>query len=134
MKEKIEILEKEKYGKAATELVKRLENANVEEEISEEPFVEIVSEIGKRKNWRHRTEIKNESTKVGKGTKNAVKSQCLKKRGEKKMMKSRRATDRKNGKGERNPGKGNAKEKKTRKSIKIAESRGVEKEAGILPA
>uniref|UniRef100_A0A915IU56 Uncharacterized protein n=1 Tax=Romanomermis culicivorax TaxID=13658 RepID=A0A915IU56_ROMCU len=45
MREKIEILEKEKYGKAAIELAKQLENANAEEETSEEPFVEIVSEI-----------------------------------------------------------------------------------------
>uniref|UniRef100_A0A915IUF1 Uncharacterized protein n=1 Tax=Romanomermis culicivorax TaxID=13658 RepID=A0A915IUF1_ROMCU len=47
MKEKIEMLEKEKYGKVAIELAKQLENVNAEEEgTSEEPFVEIVSEIG----------------------------------------------------------------------------------------
>uniref|UniRef100_A0A915HEQ8 Uncharacterized protein n=1 Tax=Romanomermis culicivorax TaxID=13658 RepID=A0A915HEQ8_ROMCU len=47
MKEKIEILEKEKYGKAAIELAKQLENINAEEEgTSEEPYVEVVSEIG----------------------------------------------------------------------------------------
>uniref|UniRef100_A0A915HJ30 Uncharacterized protein n=1 Tax=Romanomermis culicivorax TaxID=13658 RepID=A0A915HJ30_ROMCU len=47
MKEKIEILENEKYGKAAIELVKQLESINAEEEeTSDEPFIEIVSEIG----------------------------------------------------------------------------------------
>uniref|UniRef100_A0A915HU13 Uncharacterized protein n=1 Tax=Romanomermis culicivorax TaxID=13658 RepID=A0A915HU13_ROMCU len=47
MKEKIETLEKEKYGKVAIELAKQLENINAEEEeTSEEPFVEIVSQIG----------------------------------------------------------------------------------------
>uniref|UniRef100_A0A915K1I4 Uncharacterized protein n=1 Tax=Romanomermis culicivorax TaxID=13658 RepID=A0A915K1I4_ROMCU len=47
MKEKIETLEKEKYGKAAIELAKQLENVNAEEEgTSEEPYVEVVSEIG----------------------------------------------------------------------------------------
>uniref|UniRef100_A0A915J5W9 Uncharacterized protein n=1 Tax=Romanomermis culicivorax TaxID=13658 RepID=A0A915J5W9_ROMCU len=46
MKEKIEMLEKEKYGKVAIELAKQLENANAEEEeTSKEPFVEVVSEI-----------------------------------------------------------------------------------------
>uniref|UniRef100_A0A915JVH1 Uncharacterized protein n=1 Tax=Romanomermis culicivorax TaxID=13658 RepID=A0A915JVH1_ROMCU len=46
MKEKIEMLEKEKYGKVAIELAKQLENINAEEEgTSEEPFVEVVSEI-----------------------------------------------------------------------------------------
>uniref|UniRef100_A0A915HFH8 Uncharacterized protein n=1 Tax=Romanomermis culicivorax TaxID=13658 RepID=A0A915HFH8_ROMCU len=46
MKEKIEILEKEKYGKAANELAKQLENTNAEEEgTSEEPYVEVVSEV-----------------------------------------------------------------------------------------
>uniref|UniRef100_A0A915KU33 Uncharacterized protein n=1 Tax=Romanomermis culicivorax TaxID=13658 RepID=A0A915KU33_ROMCU len=46
-KEKIEILEKEKYGKAAIELTKQLENMKAEEEgTSEELFVEVVSEIG----------------------------------------------------------------------------------------
>uniref|UniRef100_A0A915JXZ0 Uncharacterized protein n=1 Tax=Romanomermis culicivorax TaxID=13658 RepID=A0A915JXZ0_ROMCU len=46
MKEKIERLEKEKYGKAAIELAKQLKNANTdEEETSKEPFVEVVSEI-----------------------------------------------------------------------------------------
>uniref|UniRef100_A0A915IVX1 Uncharacterized protein n=1 Tax=Romanomermis culicivorax TaxID=13658 RepID=A0A915IVX1_ROMCU len=50
MKEKIEILEEEKYGKAAIELAKQLENMNAEEEgTSEEPFVEVVSEIGSDK-------------------------------------------------------------------------------------
>uniref|UniRef100_A0A915HG54 Uncharacterized protein n=1 Tax=Romanomermis culicivorax TaxID=13658 RepID=A0A915HG54_ROMCU len=47
MREKIEILEKEKYGKAAIELAKQLENINAEEEeTSEEPFIEVVSKIG----------------------------------------------------------------------------------------
>uniref|UniRef100_A0A915IF19 Uncharacterized protein n=1 Tax=Romanomermis culicivorax TaxID=13658 RepID=A0A915IF19_ROMCU len=47
MKEKIEILEKEKYGKAAIELAKQLENINAEEEgTSKERYVEVVSEIG----------------------------------------------------------------------------------------
>uniref|UniRef100_A0A915IBF7 Uncharacterized protein n=1 Tax=Romanomermis culicivorax TaxID=13658 RepID=A0A915IBF7_ROMCU len=47
MKEKIEILEKEKYGKAAIKLAKQLESINAkEEETSNEPFLEIVSEIG----------------------------------------------------------------------------------------
>uniref|UniRef100_A0A915HM00 Uncharacterized protein n=1 Tax=Romanomermis culicivorax TaxID=13658 RepID=A0A915HM00_ROMCU len=47
MKEKIEILEKEKYGKAAIELAKQLENINSEEEAtSEEPFIEVMSETG----------------------------------------------------------------------------------------
>uniref|UniRef100_A0A915I723 Uncharacterized protein n=1 Tax=Romanomermis culicivorax TaxID=13658 RepID=A0A915I723_ROMCU len=46
MKEKIEMLEKEKYGKAAIKLAKQLENANPEEEeTSEKPIVEVVSEI-----------------------------------------------------------------------------------------
>uniref|UniRef100_A0A915KJU7 Uncharacterized protein n=1 Tax=Romanomermis culicivorax TaxID=13658 RepID=A0A915KJU7_ROMCU len=46
VKEKIETLEKEKYGKAAIELAKQLENVNAEEEeTSEEPYVEVVSEI-----------------------------------------------------------------------------------------
>uniref|UniRef100_A0A915L0C9 Uncharacterized protein n=1 Tax=Romanomermis culicivorax TaxID=13658 RepID=A0A915L0C9_ROMCU len=46
MKEKIEMLEKEKYGKAAIKLAKQLENANAEEEeTSEKPIVEVVSEI-----------------------------------------------------------------------------------------
>uniref|UniRef100_A0A915I1Z4 Uncharacterized protein n=1 Tax=Romanomermis culicivorax TaxID=13658 RepID=A0A915I1Z4_ROMCU len=47
MEEKIEMLEKEKYGKVAIELAKQLENANAEEEeTSEESFVEVISEIG----------------------------------------------------------------------------------------
>uniref|UniRef100_A0A915KA46 Uncharacterized protein n=1 Tax=Romanomermis culicivorax TaxID=13658 RepID=A0A915KA46_ROMCU len=46
-KEKIEILEKEKYGKVVIELAKQLESINAEEEgTSEELFVEVVSEIG----------------------------------------------------------------------------------------
>uniref|UniRef100_A0A915IZI7 Uncharacterized protein n=1 Tax=Romanomermis culicivorax TaxID=13658 RepID=A0A915IZI7_ROMCU len=46
MKEKIGMLEKEKYGKAAIKLAKQLENANAEEEeTSKEPFVKVVSEI-----------------------------------------------------------------------------------------
>uniref|UniRef100_A0A915IC13 Uncharacterized protein n=1 Tax=Romanomermis culicivorax TaxID=13658 RepID=A0A915IC13_ROMCU len=50
MKEKIELLEKEKYRKAAIELAKQLESINAEEEeTSDEPFVEIVSEIRRKK-------------------------------------------------------------------------------------
>uniref|UniRef100_A0A915IV16 Uncharacterized protein n=1 Tax=Romanomermis culicivorax TaxID=13658 RepID=A0A915IV16_ROMCU len=51
MKEKIEMLEREKYGKAAIELAIQLENANTEEEeTSKEPFVEVVSEIASEEN------------------------------------------------------------------------------------
>uniref|UniRef100_A0A915J7D1 Uncharacterized protein n=1 Tax=Romanomermis culicivorax TaxID=13658 RepID=A0A915J7D1_ROMCU len=47
MEEKIEVLQKEKYGKVAIELAKQLESINTEEEeTSEKPFVEIMSEIG----------------------------------------------------------------------------------------
>uniref|UniRef100_A0A915JQS8 Cyclic nucleotide-binding domain-containing protein n=1 Tax=Romanomermis culicivorax TaxID=13658 RepID=A0A915JQS8_ROMCU len=49
MKEKIKMLEKEKYGKAAIELAIQLENANAEEEeTSQEPFVEVISEIARQ--------------------------------------------------------------------------------------
>uniref|UniRef100_A0A915IV35 Uncharacterized protein n=1 Tax=Romanomermis culicivorax TaxID=13658 RepID=A0A915IV35_ROMCU len=77
-----------------------------------------------RKNQRHRTEIESKSTKVGNGTKNAAKILCLKKKGEKKMMKSWRAADRKNAKEEKSPAKGKAREKKAQRSIKIAKNRG----------
>uniref|UniRef100_A0A915JST3 Uncharacterized protein n=1 Tax=Romanomermis culicivorax TaxID=13658 RepID=A0A915JST3_ROMCU len=58
MKEKIKILEKEKYGKVAIKLAKQLENVNVEEEeTSEKPFVEIISEIGREKDENSQANI-----------------------------------------------------------------------------
>uniref|UniRef100_A0A915IC92 Uncharacterized protein n=1 Tax=Romanomermis culicivorax TaxID=13658 RepID=A0A915IC92_ROMCU len=38
MKQKIEMLEKERYRREAVELVKKMETANEEEETSEEPW------------------------------------------------------------------------------------------------
>uniref|UniRef100_A0A915IDR7 Uncharacterized protein n=1 Tax=Romanomermis culicivorax TaxID=13658 RepID=A0A915IDR7_ROMCU len=64
------------------------------------------------KNWKHQTKIGSESRKVGNVMKNATKSQCLKKKGERKMMKNWNAADRKNEKGEKNRAKGNMKERK----------------------
>uniref|UniRef100_A0A915L5F9 Uncharacterized protein n=1 Tax=Romanomermis culicivorax TaxID=13658 RepID=A0A915L5F9_ROMCU len=45
MKQKIEMLEKELYGREAVELAKKMETGNEEEETSEEPYVKVVSEI-----------------------------------------------------------------------------------------
>uniref|UniRef100_A0A915KSQ8 Uncharacterized protein n=1 Tax=Romanomermis culicivorax TaxID=13658 RepID=A0A915KSQ8_ROMCU len=46
MKQKIKMLEKERYGREAVELAKQLETTNEEEEeTSEEPYIEVVSEI-----------------------------------------------------------------------------------------
>uniref|UniRef100_A0A915KKC6 Uncharacterized protein n=1 Tax=Romanomermis culicivorax TaxID=13658 RepID=A0A915KKC6_ROMCU len=46
MKQNIETLEKERYGKEALKLAKQLETGNEEEEeTSKEPYVEVVSEI-----------------------------------------------------------------------------------------
>uniref|UniRef100_A0A915IHF3 Uncharacterized protein n=1 Tax=Romanomermis culicivorax TaxID=13658 RepID=A0A915IHF3_ROMCU len=45
MKEKIEMLEKEQYGKEAVELKMQIETGNEEKETGEEPYVQVVSEI-----------------------------------------------------------------------------------------
>uniref|UniRef100_A0A915JY67 Uncharacterized protein n=1 Tax=Romanomermis culicivorax TaxID=13658 RepID=A0A915JY67_ROMCU len=60
--------------------------------------------------------------------KNAAENRCLRKKGERKIMKNQRATDSKNVKKEKNPEKGDTKEIKARKSIGIAGNRKVEKE------
>uniref|UniRef100_A0A915JRT2 Uncharacterized protein n=1 Tax=Romanomermis culicivorax TaxID=13658 RepID=A0A915JRT2_ROMCU len=53
-----QILEKEKYEKAAIELGKQLENMKAEEEeTSEEPFVEIVSKIGSEEDENPRANV-----------------------------------------------------------------------------
>uniref|UniRef100_A0A915HLC5 Uncharacterized protein n=1 Tax=Romanomermis culicivorax TaxID=13658 RepID=A0A915HLC5_ROMCU len=40
------------------------------------------------KNWRHQRKIESKNTKVGNAMKNAVKNQCLKKRGKREIMKN----------------------------------------------
>uniref|UniRef100_A0A915KAU8 Uncharacterized protein n=1 Tax=Romanomermis culicivorax TaxID=13658 RepID=A0A915KAU8_ROMCU len=48
MKQKIKMLEKERYGKEAIELAKQIETGNEKEETSKEPYVEVVWEIASK--------------------------------------------------------------------------------------
>uniref|UniRef100_A0A915IUJ4 Uncharacterized protein n=1 Tax=Romanomermis culicivorax TaxID=13658 RepID=A0A915IUJ4_ROMCU len=67
MKEKIETLEKEKYGKAAIELAKQLENVNAEEEeMSEEPYVEKKRQDKEKRIVREENKAKLDKVKSGK--------------------------------------------------------------------
>uniref|UniRef100_A0A915LBR5 Uncharacterized protein n=1 Tax=Romanomermis culicivorax TaxID=13658 RepID=A0A915LBR5_ROMCU len=64
------------------------------------------------KNQKHQTNTKSERMKVINATKNAVKSQCLEKKGERRMLKNRKAADRRNAILEKNYVKGNTRERK----------------------